>query len=60
MALSKDDKKWMVENLASKKDVDRIDKKFDRLFNFLDKDVSQVKRRVSFIDRRLEIDTSSL
>jgi hypothetical protein len=38
----------------------RIENKFDDLFDFLDKDLSTVKRRVSYIDHHLKIDTSNL
>lgn len=43
-----------------KRDLKKLDKKFDDLFNFLDKDVSQVKRRVDYIDGHLGITTSEL
>lgn len=42
------------------KKITKLDKKFDSLFNFLDKDLSQVKRRVDYIDGHLGINTSEL
>ena len=42
------------------KKIDKLDKKFDGLFNFLDRDVSKVKVRIDHIDRHLGINTSEL
>jgi myo-inositol catabolism protein IolC len=53
----KDDKKWLKDNLADKNDVKKLDKKFDKLFNYLDKDVSYFKKRTAY---HLGVDVSDL
>lgn len=40
-----------------KKDVKGLNKKFTRLFNFLDKEWSKLKRRADYFDEHLGIDT---
>jgi hypothetical protein len=48
----------VIKTLATKKDVQKIDKKFDKLFNFLDKDYLRVKRDVREIESHLNIPVS--
>lgn len=43
-----------------KKDIKKLDTKFIKLFNFLDKDVSSTRRRLNRHDKLLEVDTTNL
>ena len=63
---TKDDKKWLLENFASKDDLntfskqvykrfDKLDKKFTELFDFLDKDVVSTKKRLKVVEEHLDI-----
>lgn len=47
-----------IKNVATKKDVQKIDKKFDKLFNFLDRDLSKTKRQVREIQEHFRMPTS--
>lgn len=46
------------KKLATKKDLQKIDRKFDKLFNFLDEDYLKVKRDVRNIQSHLHIPVS--
>ena len=46
-----------IKTLATKKDLKKIDKKLDKFFNYLDKDVSHFKRKVA---THLDIPVSEL
>ena len=50
--------KAVIKTLATKKDLQKIDKKFDKLFNFLDEDYLKVKRDVRNIQSHLHIPVS--
>jgi len=63
---TKDDKKWLLENFASKDDLntfskqvykrfDKLDKKFTDLLDFLDKDVVSTKKRLKVVEEHLDI-----
>ena len=63
---TKDDKKWLLENFASKDDLntfskqvykrfDKLDKKFTDLLDFLDKDVVSTKKRLKVVEEYLDI-----
>jgi len=41
--------------LATKKGLNKLDKKFDKLFNFLDKEWSKLANRVSRVENTLGI-----
>lgn len=43
-----------------KKKADKLDKKFTKLFNFLDKEWSRLKRRTDNHDKILRVDTSEI
>lgn len=43
-----------------KKDIKKIDKKFDKLFNFLDKEWSKLSRRVDIHDKYSNVDTKEM
>lgn len=65
MALTKADLKAIdglvakrVSKLATKKDLQKLDKKFDGLFNFLDKDYLRVKKDVREIQSHLHLSVS--
>lgn len=50
--------KAVIKTLATKKDLQKIDRKFDKLFNFLDEDYLKVKRDVRNIQSHLHIPVS--
>ena len=47
------------EDLATKKDLQKIDKKFDKLFDFIDKDLIKTKRDVREIQSHLHLPIST-
>ena len=47
------------KGVATKKDIQRIEKKFDKLFDFLDKDYIKVKQDVREIQSTLHIPVSA-
>jgi len=57
--LTKSDMKWLKENLATKTDVKKLNKKFTQLFDFIDKDVMENKRKLKTIEQVLHISSVS-
>ena len=68
LMFTKSDKKWLRENFATKDDLKnlatkddfkkldkKLDKKFTDLFDFLDKDVMETKRKITTIEQALQI-----
>lgn len=55
MTLTTDDKEWLKDNLATKKDAEKLDRKFDKLFNFLDREWSKLAKRVKKAENSLGI-----
>lgn len=67
MALTKDDLEAIDKIFASRimpvevrlgRKIDKIDRKFIKLFNFLDKDLSNLKGRLNKVENRLGVSTS--
>jgi hypothetical protein len=50
--------KAVIKTLATKKDLQKIDKKFDKLFDFLDRDYLRVKSDVRDIQSHLNLPVS--
>jgi len=48
-----------LKDFATKKDLQKIDKKFDKMIDFLDKDYLRVKRNVRDIQSHLHIPVSN-